>query len=159
MNQGREVMAVPGSIHNLYARGCHELIKQGAALVENTKDVVEALGNPLQRLLLDHAPPKEHKTPNIDRNKQVLSASEVNYSGDAQPPKAEKSDERSQQLDENEQWVLHQLAPAPASIDELLTLAHKNSVRITISTLAAVLGQLEIRGLISAEAGGRYARC
>jgi DNA processing protein len=42
--QGREVMAVPGSIHNALARGCHRLIKDGAALVETVEDVLAAIG-------------------------------------------------------------------------------------------------------------------
>jgi DNA processing protein len=42
--QGREVMAVPGSIHNPLARGCHRLIKDGAALIETIDDVFAALG-------------------------------------------------------------------------------------------------------------------
>jgi len=45
-DQGREVMAVPGSIHNPLARGCHRLIKDGAALVETVDDVLAALGEP-----------------------------------------------------------------------------------------------------------------
>ncbi len=44
--QGRDVMAVPGSIHNALARGCHRLIKDGAALVESPEDVLAALGLP-----------------------------------------------------------------------------------------------------------------
>lgn len=41
--QGREVYAIPGSIHHPGARGCHQLIRQGAALVESVEDVLQAL--------------------------------------------------------------------------------------------------------------------
>ncbi|MBS7457946.1 DNA-processing protein DprA [Coralloluteibacterium stylophorae] len=41
---GREVFAIPGSIHNPLARGCHRLIRQGVALVESPGEVIEGLG-------------------------------------------------------------------------------------------------------------------
>jgi DNA processing protein len=42
--QGREVFAIPGSIHAPQSRGCHALIRQGAKLVETVTDVFEELG-------------------------------------------------------------------------------------------------------------------
>ncbi len=41
--QGREVYAIPGSIHHPGARGCHQLIREGATLVEKVEDILEAL--------------------------------------------------------------------------------------------------------------------
>lgn len=42
--QGREVFAIPGSIHSPFAKGCHKLIREGAKLVETAQDVLDELG-------------------------------------------------------------------------------------------------------------------
>lgn len=55
-DQGRDVFAIPGSIHSALAKGCHSLIKQGAKLVESADDV-------LQELQWLHAPPPASALP------------------------------------------------------------------------------------------------
>ena len=44
LEQGREVMAMPSLVASPLAKGCHRLIREGAALVENAEHVAEALG-------------------------------------------------------------------------------------------------------------------
>lgn len=92
IEQGREVFAIPGSIHNPMARGCHWLIKQGAKLVQTAEDILEEFTN-----LID-----------LD-NAQI-----------PKPERQIHSFETVQELDEEYQKLLESLGYDPTSIDVLV---------------------------------------
>ncbi|MDH3221186.1 MAG: DNA-processing protein DprA [Gammaproteobacteria bacterium] len=70
--QGREVFAVPGSIHNPLARGCHHLIRDGATLVEKPADVTRELANLLGYVAAARIRPQEKIECDLDREHRDL---------------------------------------------------------------------------------------
>jgi DNA processing protein len=81
LENNREVMAVPGKIDSPLSRGAHQLIKQGAKLIESVEDVMEALGyigQQLQSHVTDAATKASEKaeTPLFDASQLNLSDSE-----------------------------------------------------------------------------------
>lgn len=72
--QGKDVFAIPGSIHSAQARGCHALLKQGAKLVETAQDVLEELRAPVTTTpeSSNSSSSSEHAAPM--REDEILSA-------------------------------------------------------------------------------------
>jgi len=104
LEQNREVFAIPGSIHNPMARGCHQLIRQGAKLVETADDILEEL-----YISLDQSA----------RYVKKQSADTQENPKDPHPA-----------LDPDHQKLLKCLAYEPASIDELVNRSQFNAAEV-----------------------------
>ena len=74
--QGRDVFAIPGSIHSPLSRGCHQLLRQGATLVECADDVLSELKNiQLNQLFNNSVTPSEtpsETAPRLDNPSEIL---------------------------------------------------------------------------------------
>ena len=126
---GREVFALPGSIHNPMARGCHRLIREGATLVESPAEVLDVLA-PLAADLAREL-------------RGALETSAPMPSGSVQPAFADSAEY-------NRLW--HALGHDPTGMDEL-----SQRSGLTTAELSAMLLALELEGRVAAE-HGRYSR-
>ena len=127
---GREVFAIPGSIHNPRARGCHRLIRDGAALVEDPREVVEALA-PLATDLA-HA---------LRARLGETESGVIAGPADTSP-----------RLDADYQCLWEALGHDPTGMDQLVS-----RTRLTAAELSSMLLVMELDGLVTAE-HGRYQR-
>ena len=126
--QGKGIFAVPGNVDSPTSRGCHSLIRDGAVLVEQPRDVVEGLG-PLSEPLHLPAPPGQ--------------------------PEGEMTvdDARALALNERERQIFDLLGSTPINIDTVVA-----ETGLPVSIVSSILLTLEIRGHVRRLSGQRYVR-
>jgi DNA processing protein len=130
---GRDVFAIPGSIHNPMARGCHRLIRDGAGLVESAHEVAAAIA-PLASELGDA----------LRRRLDAPSSGAGTTTGgaaDADPP-----------IDPDYHRLWEALGHDPSGMDRLV-----ERTGLTTAELSSMLLVMELEGRVSVE-HGRYAR-
>jgi DNA processing protein len=131
-SSGREVFALPGSIDNPLARGCHQLIRDGAQLVESPDDILAALP-PLATGL------------GMALERRLAQSEAVE-----RLPESPSIDTESPDGDPNGLWQA--LGHDPTDMDELVS-----RTGLTAATLSSMLLVMELQGRVSVE-HGRYSR-
>ena len=128
LDLGKEVFAIPGSIHTTVSKGCHDLIKQGAKLVDCAQDILEELKD----------------LPVVDWH--TTSTPDL-----LNPPSALEPFLEKDQIGSSTLRVLDYLGQDPVGLDEL-------QIRSGLSTsqLQAELFQLELNGALGRLQGGLY---
>jgi DNA processing protein len=172
IKQGRELFAIPGSIHNPLVKGCHQLIKKGAKLVESAADILEELQihrhftaqTKVEIRGSSFLPKKlEPRTqffakptlPVPPTKSDERSASQLAQNSNDEN-RSRKPDERSAsqlaQNSEDENRLLAYLKAGPTSIDNLVEQSE-----LTAGEVSSMLLMLELRGLVVTQTGGLYA--
>jgi DNA processing protein len=129
VEQGREVFAIPGSIHNPLSRGCHALIREGAKLVETGDHILEELS----ALLSD----------SLSRRPQTNPARE----------QTEETGQEPAILAGEYRQLLDLMGYDPVSVDQLVDRSG-----LTPEQVSSMLLVLELEDKIVGSAGGRYTR-
>lgn len=134
---GREVFAVPGSIQSAQSRGCHELIRQGAQLVESAQEILESLGLPSSPTASSAAPAS-------------TAAAAVSDEPD-EPDEPDALDALDARTPHGR--LLRAMGHDPVNLDTLV-----GRTGDAASVLGARLLELELQGLVARLPGGWFQR-
>jgi DNA processing protein len=132
LENNREVMAVPGKVDSWLSKGTHRLLKEGAKLVENVEDVMEALGYVGKRL-------QPHVTATAEKAQQqvdapLFAASQLN-------------------LSEAEKKIYACLSKEPLHVDQIIS-----ATNMAAGAVNAGLISLRLKGLLKQLPGGSFTR-
>ena len=147
MEQGREVLAIPGSIHNPLARGCHRLLRDGAKLVETAEDVLEELG-PLAQLALSARREADKVKGRVKDQAGSPPVASAAASVSAVDVAASAVGEDADYL-----LLLNAMGYDPSPVDLLVERSG-----LTAEAVSSMLLILELNGSIEAMPGGLYSR-
>ena len=135
LDQGREVLAVPGHPFDARAAGCNMLIRDGARLVRSADDVAEVLGPlPLQA---------------AGRDKPAAAASQASAAAVTPPPASARTLRDTARL---HQQILDRLGPSPMAEDQLI-----RDIGTSAGQVSPALTDLELEGRIRRQPGGLLA--
>ena len=130
--QGRDVFALPGSLHNPMAKGCHRLIREGARLVETTADIMQELGPVAAELQME-----------IRRQLNQL---------DSAPEKPVRPEHKLlDDADYANVWEV--LAYDPKPMDAII-----QQTGLSASEISSMLLMMELKGMVKKQANGHYLR-
>lgn len=139
---GREVFAIPGSIHSPLSRGCHALIRQGAKLVETADDILEELSRSGSAPVVPTPTSRQR-----DTSRNAAASAPATQPRVAQPPVAAGD----LIADSGQQRLLDTMGHDPVSMELLLV-----RLGISVGELAGRLTELEMLGKIVRLPDGRY---
>lgn len=151
---GRDIFALPGSIHAPLSRGCHRMIKQGAKLVETPDEVLEELGFAITTPVRASAR-RERAATQAACSAAPDSAATARAQGEESTLTVApaRASDMTACRDPDAQRLLAALGYAPTPLEILAT-----RTEMDYALLQTTLLQLELAGEVSALPGGRYTR-
>ncbi|TDL91154.1 DNA-processing protein DprA [Meridianimarinicoccus aquatilis] len=155
LDQGRDVLAVPGHPFDGRATGCNMLIRDGATLVRSAADAIEALGEategftPLSPLPADGTARSASRVhaPTAPKNDKGVESHQVRKAPPGPKPKPKDSAEAQTSA------ILSRLGPTPLPEDQLI-----RDLKMPATVVAPALMELELEGRITRHAGGMVSR-
>ncbi|MAL01066.1 MAG: DNA-protecting protein DprA [Alcaligenaceae bacterium] len=145
---GREVFAIPGSIHSPLSKGCHALIRQGAKLVESGEHILEELNPSGHNVSTTTQTRTTTKAQRRDNRGQAPNSQAPNEQGSLITPLFETATHQ-----EDIDAVLEAMGYDPISFDLL-----QQRSRIAVSNLNQALSVLELQGHVARLPSGQYQR-